>query len=71
MFPNQIILEHNKRLKTEKDKLRLKHIMEDIFNLKIDVATTTKKYFKTIYKYQDIDTNKNISFFNFRTEKNK
>ena len=71
MFPNQIILEHTKVLNTEKYKLRLKQIMEYIFNLKIDVATTMRKYFKTIYISQDIDTNKNTCFFNFRAEKNK
>ena len=42
MFPNQIILEHNKRLKTEKHQLLLKKIKQDIFNLNIDVATTMK-----------------------------
>ena len=37
MFPNQIILEENKRLKTKEDKERLKQIKEDIFNLNTDV----------------------------------
>ena len=51
MFPNQIILEENKRLKTKEDKERLKQIKEDIFNeKKIDISTTMKKYFKTIKK---------------------
>ena len=71
IFPNQIILEHNKRLRTENHQLLLKNIKQDIFNLNIDVATTMKKYFKTIYRYLELKTNKNISFFNFRAEKNK
>ena len=69
MFPNQIILEHNKRLRTKEDQLRLKQIKKDIFNLKIDIGITMKKYFKTINKYSDLKTDKNISFFNFRAEK--
>ena len=69
MFPNQIMLEHNKRLKTKEDQLRLIQIKEDIFNLKLDIGTTMKKYFKTINRYQDVTTYKNISFFNFRSEK--
>ena len=69
MFPNQIILEHNKGEKTEKHPLLLKKIKQYIFNLNIDVATTMKKYFRTIYRYLELKTNKNISFFNFRAEK--
>ena len=68
MFPNQIILEHNKRLNTIEDQLKLKQIKEDIFNMKIDVGTTMRKYFKTIHKYSELQTVKNISFFNFRAE---
>ena len=45
MFPNQIILEYNKRLKTYEDQLKLKQIKEDIFNTKIGVSTTMKKIF--------------------------
>ena len=32
IIPNQIILEHNKRLKTKEDQELLKQIKEDIFN---------------------------------------
>ena len=69
MFPNQIILEHNKRLKTIQDQLLLIQIKEDIFNPNIDAAVTMRKYFKTIHKYQEIKTKINYSFFNFRSEK--
>ena len=69
MFPNQIILQHNKRLKTKEDQMILENIKEDIFNLNIDVSTTMRKYFKTITKYSEVETNKNVSFFNFRAEK--
>ena len=63
MFPNQIILEHNKRLKTIQDQLLLIQIKEDIFNPNIETSITIRKYFKTIHKYQEIKTNKNYSFF--------
>ena len=69
MFPNQIVLEHNKRLKTKEDQELLKQIKKDIFNVKMDISTTMKKYFKTIRSYRDLKTTKNISFFNFRSEK--
>ena len=69
MFPNQIILEHNKTLKTKQDQALLKQIKKDIFNTKTDVSVTMKKYFKTIHSYSRLETLKNISFFNFRAEK--
>ena len=68
MFPNQITLKHNKRAKTKEDQMKLYQIQEDIFDPNIDVATTMKKYFKTIHDYYDLKTSKNISFFNFRAE---
>ena len=43
MFPNQIILEHNKRLKTIQDQMLLIQIKEDIFNPNIDAAVTVRK----------------------------
>jgi len=69
MFPNQIVLEHNKRLKTKEDQELLKQIKKDVFNMNIDISTTMKKYFNTIRSYKDLKTTKNISFFNFRAEK--
>ena len=68
MFLNQIILQQNKRLQTKEDQLLLDLIKNDIFDLNMDVSTTMKKYFKTIRKYSQLKTSKNISFFNFRSE---
>ena len=45
MFPNQIILEYNKRLKTYEDQLKLKQIKEDIFNTKNRCITNNEKIF--------------------------
>jgi len=70
MFPNQIILQYNKRLTNKKHQLLLKQIKENIFNLKIDVGTTMKKYFKTINKYSDLKTYENNSFFQLQSRKN-
>ena len=56
MFPNQIILEHNKRLKNKEEQLKLKQIKHDIFDTKQDVSTIMKKYFKTINNYRDVTT---------------
>ena len=58
MFPNQITLKHNKRAKTKEDQMKLYQIQEDIFDPNIDVATTMKKYFKTIHDYYDLKTSK-------------
>ena len=69
MFPNQIILEENKRLKTAEDKQKLKQIKEDVFNSNLSLSTTMKKYFKTINKYSDLHTFINVSYFNFRAKK--
>ena len=68
MFPNQIVLKYNKRLRTKEDQEKLYQIKKDIFNMDI-VATTMKKYFKTIYKMSEVTTTKNLSYFNFRGEK--
>ena len=48
MFPNQIILEHNKRLKTIQDQLLLIQIKEDIFNLNLDVGQTMENILKPL-----------------------
>ena len=69
MFPNQIVLKYNKRLRTKEDQEKLYQIKKDIFNMDIDVATTMKKYFKTIYKKSEVTSTKNLSYFNFRGEK--
>ena len=68
MFPNQIILEHNKRLKSDEDKQKLKWLKREIFNHNIDISATMRKYFKTITRLEDLTTTSNISFFNFRSD---
>ena len=62
-------LETKQKIENQRRSRAIEAETKRYFSLKIDVATTMRKYFKTIYKYQDIDTNKNISFFNFRAEK--
>ena len=69
MFPNQIILKYNKRLRTKEDQEKLSLIKQDIFNNKLDIADVMKKYFKTITKFSELKTTKNLSFFNFRNER--
>ena len=69
MFPNQINLEHNKRLKTDEDRRKLRQLKKEIFDLDVDVMVTMRKYFQTINKYEDLSTAYNISFFNFRADK--
>ena len=44
MFPNQILLHVNKRLKNPEDREKLKLIKEDIFNLNMNVIDIFKKY---------------------------
>ena len=63
MFPNQIVLKYNKRLRTKEDQEMLYQIMLDIFNMDIDVTVTMKKYLKTIYKMSELTTSKSYSFF--------
>ena len=63
MFPTQIILYENKRLKSKEDKLKLVQLKKDIFDLNIDISTTMKKSFKTINKLNQVETTRNISFF--------
>ena len=61
IFPNNIYLKENKRLKTEEDKTKLKHFKADIFNKAIPIITTLRKYFKFT---NDIKTSHNIAFKN-------
>ena len=67
MFPNQVILEENKRLKTKEDKQKLKDLKREIFDPNLKVMDVLKKYFKTISNYKDINTLNSISYFNFRS----
>ena len=61
IFPNNIYLKENKRLKTEEDKNKLKHVKADIFNKAIPIITTLRKYFRFT---NDIKTTHNIAFKN-------
>jgi hypothetical protein len=46
IFPYEIYLKENKRLKTQEDKDKLDQIYNDIFNKDIPLETTVRKYFK-------------------------
>ena len=60
----------NKRLKDEKDRLKLKDLKEDILNANIDVMKIFEKHgFKIIEGMQDVQSNKNISYFRSRSYK--
>ena len=61
MFPSQITLTINKRLKRQ--------LKDDIFDEKQDIMKVMKKYgFRIITKYSDLKSTNNISYFNFRAK---
>ena len=62
IFPYEIYLCENKRLKTNEDKEKLKQIKKDIFNKKINIMTTINKYFK--YTTNITQNLKNIAYKN-------
>lgn len=67
MFPNQIILEQSKRLKNEKDIIKMIKLKNDIFDESKDVMETLKEYnFKIISNKKHIVTKTNICFFNYK-----
>lgn len=67
MFNNYINLTEIKRLHKESDKIIMKNIKNDIFK-GVGIYTICKKYnIKTIHKYDDVTTERNISFFNYRS----
>ena len=69
MFPDQITLKINKRLKHDKDKVRLIKLKEDILNITKNPIETFKKHgMKIINKMKDVDTTNNICLFNFRCD---
>ena len=61
IFPNEINLLENKRLKTKEDKDTLKQLKSDIFNKSIPIKNTIKKYFKLV---NSISTEYNIAYKN-------
>ena len=69
MFLDQITLKINKRLKHDKDKVRLIKLKEDILNITKNPIETFKKHgMKIINKMKDVDTTNNICLFNFRCD---
>ena len=66
IFPNALTLKEIKRLNKEEDKIKMKKIKKEIFK-GVDIETICEKYgIKTIRNMEDIKTNRNIAYFNFR-----
>jgi hypothetical protein len=69
MFPDQINIKINKRLESEEDKQKLYSLKDDIFDMKKKPMDTLKSYgFNIIHKFSQIETLKNISYFNNRAK---
>ena len=69
MFPDQITLRINKRLKHDEDKVGLIGLKEDILDITKNPIETFKKHdMKIINKMKDVDTTNNICLFNFRCD---
>ena len=69
MFPDQITLKINKRLKHDKDKVRLIKLKEDILNITKNPIEIFKKHgIKIVNEMKDVDTTNNICLFNFRCD---
>ena len=65
IFPNNITLHENKRLKTQEDKEILRQFKADIFNESIPASVTVKKYFKFA---SEVKTPNNIAYKNSTCE---
>ena len=61
IFPYEVYLQENKRLKTEEDKAILKQFKNDIFNTELSVVDIIEKYFEMTNK---ITTKSNIAYTN-------
>ena len=61
IFPNNILLKENKRLKTKQDKTTLAMIKRDLFNEDIPIKNTIRKYFRST---KTVRTENNIAFKN-------
>ena len=69
MFPDQITLNINKRLKHDEDKVKLIMLKEDILDITKNPIETFKKHgIKIINNIKDVDTTNNICLFNFRCD---
>jgi len=67
LFSDQIILKECKRLKNQKDIDVMMDLKKDIFNKKIDVMTTIKKFkINVITEMKQLKSKSNICFFNFQ-----
>jgi hypothetical protein len=65
IFPNQINLKINKRLKNEKDKEMMMNLKNDLLNSEMPIADIITKYkFKTINSMSSLKTKKNVCYFN-------
>ena len=69
MFPDQITLKINSRLKNELDKETQNNLKKDIFNLNKKPIDVLKNHgIKIINKFELVKTTKNICLFNFRCD---
>ena len=67
MFPDQMTLKINKRLKNDEDKVKLMRLKEDILDTTKDIMDTfNKNGINVVNKMKDVDTTNNICLFNFR-----
>lgn len=69
IFKNEVYLKKNWRIDNEEDKKTIKLIMKDI-NDGMDIIDVIKKYnFKTVSKYEDITTRRNIGYYTRTNQK--
>ena len=69
IFPDQITLNINKRLKNESDKITLNNLKKYIFNLnKKPIDVLRNHAIKIINKLNSVKTTRNICLFNFRCD---
>ena len=66
IFPDNMYLRENKRLKRKKDKEILRQFKQDIFDESIPTESTIKKYFKMT---KDLETVFNVAYRNATCEK--
>ena len=62
IFPNEIYLKENKRLKTKEDRDKLEQIFNDIFNPNVSLKKTVKRHFK--FTKEHTTSNKAIAYKN-------
>jgi len=62
IFPHELYLKQNKRLKTNDDKEKLKQIKADVFNKDIPLMETITKYFK--FTTEITQSENNIAYMN-------